>query len=454
MGVNAYTCAAQPDATAAYVDGEMIHVQFGQANTATNVTINSGGRGAVPILVGSGGYAGLPVPVGKIIANSLATLTYDRVLKAFMWQPDGQTACIPYEIQIAFANRLGMNYWCNLPAYIDDASTNAIAGLVRDHLHTGATAYFEYGNEIWNNGFPATRWAAAKGAALGFPTDNNRQIYGWYGLRTRQIMGLVTSTWAPRSMGQLKRVMAFQAFGPPQATSIYRFQGADLTRTNAQYAVSGYPSYNAAPNRPIDYCDVLSYATYYSGAQCTNFDANYIANGAAGIAGLLAAADAYASAVPTSMASALAFIDNDIRAGTLSTGAAGAQTLLALYSGARGVGIYPTWEALAATLNKVVECYEGGCESWYPSTQTCTALGISLAYGGPTGKIANLLNGYKLSSAFGTLVQTQMAQFMSQAHSRTPAWLLIPGINQWALSTGDNYAPKYASWASLVAKRY
>jgi len=452
-GVNAYTCAAQPDATKVYVDGEMLHIQFGQANTVAGVTINSGGRGAAPLLLGTSGAAGLPIPVGKITANSLATLTYDSVLKAFLWQPDGQTPCIPYELQIAFANRVGANYWCNLPGYVDDASAKAIATLVRTNLRTGAMAYFEYGNEIWNNAFPATRWAATKGAALGFPPDNNRQIYGWYGLRTRQIMEIVTSTWSPRSTSQLKRVMAFQAFGPPQGTSIYRFQGADLVATNAQYAARGYRSYNVAPNRPIDFCDVLSYATYYSGAQCTNFDGNYVANGASGIAQLLAAADDYASGVSGKMGSALAFLDNDIRAGKLSNGAQGSQTLLALASGSRGVGVYPGWEALASTFNKVVECYEGGHESWYPSPQTCTTLGISSAYGGSSGKIANLLNGYKLTPNFGLLVNDQITQFMSQAHSRTPAWLLIPGFNQWGLSTGDNYAPKYKSWDALVTPR-
>ncbi len=455
-GIDSYTCAAPPDATNAYVDGEMIHLQFAQKNTATNVTVNSGGRGPVPLLQGTGGATGQPMPVGKITANSLATLTYDAVLKSFMWQPEGQMPCLPYELQIAFANRIKADYWCNFPGYVDDASVKSLTAMVRDNLRLGASAYFEYGNEIWNNGFPATRWAFAKGAAIGFPIDNNRQAYGWYGLRVRQIMGIVTSTWSPRLPAQLKRVMAFQAFGPPVGTSQYRMQGADLNGASyPAYARNGYPNYNVAPNRPIDFCDVLSYATYYSGAQCTNFDVNYLSNGAANIAGLLAAADDYASAVPSKMASALAFLDNDIRAGTLSkTGAKGSQTLLALSTGANGKGIYPAWEAVAVTFNKTVECYEGGHESWYPSVQTCTTLGISAAYGGATGKIANLLTAYKMSPAFALLVQDQFSQFLAQPHSRSPSWLLIPGMNQWSLSTGDNYAPKFKSWDTLIKTKY
>lgn len=448
-GTDTYTCSAQKDATTSYVDGEMIQLQFASANISSSVTINSGGRGAVPILNGRNCK---PLVAGQITANSLATLTYDRLLGAFLWQAGGQTPCIPYEFQIAFANRVNANFWCTISAYMDDASVTALTQLVRDRLNSGLNALFEYGNEIWNWNFPATLWAAARGAALGFPTDNNRQMYGWYGLRHRQTMGLATAAWAPRSSAQLKRVMAFQAFASVAATSTYRLQGADLSGTiYPAYKAKGYQDYNSAPNRPIDYSDVLSYATYYSGAQCTNFDANYLNNGVTAIAGLLAAADNYASAVPTNMASALAFLDNDIRAGTLSgSGKAGSQTLLALSSGANGVGVYPAWEALAKTFSKLVICYEGGHESWYPSTQACTALGISTSYGGPTGKIAQLLQAYKLSGAYGTLAHDQITQFMSMPHSTGAAWLIVSGPNQWGLSVADAYATKYAAWATIV----
>lgn len=452
MGTNNYTCAAPPDATKVYVDGEMLQLQFSAANTSTGVTVNSGGRGPVPLLFGTGGATGQPLSVGAISAKSLATLTYDAVLGAFMWQEDGQTPCIPYELQIAFANRINAHYWCNFPAYFDDASVTAITALVRTKLVASLNSYFEYGNEIWNFGFPATHLAAAKGAALGFPSDNGRRVYGWYGARVCQTMGLVTKAWAPRNISQLRRVMAFQAYGATAGTSTYRFQGADLAGSlYANYANKGFANYNAAPNRPIDVCDVLSYATYYSGAQCNNFDANYVENGAANIVGLLAAADNYASGVPAKMASAMAFIDNDIRAGTLTNGKAGGETLLALKATANGAGIYPGWDAVAAKFGKPVECYEGGHESWYPSTQACTSMGISTAYGGPTGKIAMLLNAYKMTDAFRILVQDQISQFMALPTSRTAAWLIIPGTNQWGLSTGDSYSPKFKSWDAIVA---
>lgn len=451
-GTDNYSCAAQPDAASSYVDGEMIHIQFTNANTSNGVTLNSGGRGAVPLLYGSGGYTGQQLAAGAITANSLATLTYDAVLNAFMWQPDGQTPCIPYELQIAFANRVNAHYWCTFPAYFDDASVSSVASLVRNKLAATLTGYFEYANEVWNFGFPVTPWAAAKGAALGFPADNNRQVYGWYAARFCQVMSLVSQAWAPRPISQLRRVMAFQAFGPTAGTSTYRFQGADLNGSlYPNYTKAGFANYNVAPNRPIDCCDSLSYATYYSGAQCTNFDANYMNAGASNITGLLAAADNFASGNAVQISSAFAFLQNDISSGTLSNGKPGAETLQMLKSGANGVGIYPAWNAIARQFGKPVECYEGGHESWYPSVQACSAMGISTGYGGPAGKIANLLNAFKMTAGFQALVQTQFSDFMGLQSSRTAAWLIIPGVNQWGFSTGDAYATKFTSWNAAVA---
>lgn len=446
-GTNNYVCAAQPDAGRSYVNGEMIQLQFGNANTSSAVTINSGGRGAIAVLCGNSGSIAAPPAAGAIGAGSLATLTYDAVLNAFMWQNGGQTPCVPYELQIGFANRVGAHYWCTLPAYVDDASVTEIATLVRTNLLKTINAYFEYANEVWNFSFPVTPWAAAKGAALGFPSDNNRQVHGWYGLRVCQAMALVKTAWSPRPTTQLKRVMAFQAFGPSGTTATYRFQGADLSVSlYPRYASRGFANYALAPNRPIDCCDVLSYATYYSGAQCTNFDANYVANGAANISGLLAAADGYASGAPTRMASALSFLQNDVLTGTLASGKAGSQTVTALRT-----NIYGAWDALATHYGKTIECYEGGHESWYPSTQACAQMGIASAYGGPTGRIATLLQAFKLSTGFRGVVQQQLSDLMALPNSMTAAWLVLPGVSQWALATGDNYSPKFASWTALVA---
>lgn len=450
-GTNNYTCSRQPDGTARYVDGEMIQLQFVAPNSSTAVTVNSGGRGAVLVAL----PGGQPLAVGLIQANSLATLTYDAGLNKFLWQPDGQTACVPFELQVAFANRIGAHIWCNLPHYLDDTSIKSIATMVRDRLAPTAMAYFEYGNEIWNFGFLGTGWAMARGAALGFPSDNNRQLHGWYGLRVRQIMSIITAAWAPRPLSQLKRTIAFQAFGPLLQTTAYRFEGADLDGSNyPAYKAAGYQNYNAAPNRPIDFCDVLSYATYFSAAQCTNFDENYVAHGGApAIKELLVAADGFDSGVSSRMTAALAFLDNDCRAGILSTGVPGYETVLGLKT-VNGPGIYGAWEVPAAKYSKSVECYEGGFESKFPSLDACSSMGIAASYGGPAGKIAKLLNAYKNSPAFASLVQTQLADFFAQPHSKTAAWYLFSSGGQWSITSGGPYDPRFQSWNGLTSYAY
>lgn len=462
-GTDTYTCASQPDATGAYVDGEMIQVQFTNANTGAS-TIDSGGRGVVPILRGSGGGTAGAIAANRITANQLATLTYDSVLGSFLHQGEGQTPCIPYELQVAFANRVNAHYWMNFHGYVDNASVTAITNLIRDGLDSHLHAYFEYGNEIWNSTFPATAWSREKGLRMGFALDNDRRNHGWYGLRHRLVMALVTSAWSPRSTTQLKRVLAHQAYGATSGNDLYRFKGTDLVTGDAEYnAYTGSVSYNASPNRPIDYTDVLSYATYYSGGELRQFDLTYVQEFGAGlnINGLTAAADDYDSGVPAQMASALAWLDNDIQEGTKSSGAVGDETLQDL-NGTGGLGrdIYGDWETVAASYDASrallsqgpleYHCYEGGQGGVAPTTATCTSIGISTTYGGPGGKIDNLITAYRNSDLFYDTVLLQITQFMSRAHSVTPGWLLIIGPNAWSLSTGDLYAAKYKSWDAMV----
>lgn len=449
-GTNTYTCSSPTDSTGSYVNGEVVQLKFISASTGS-VTLNVGTRGAKPV------YSALGVQLGNgdIAANTLATCVYDSVFGGFMYKAGGIQSTIPYEYQIALANLVGSDIWINFPAYYDNTSISAVAALVRTQLYSSHNGYFEYSNEMWNSGFSAYHWAYTKGVALGFPVGSSRTNFGWQGLRTREAMGLVTTAWSPRTSSQLKRVMPFQCFGSESNTETYLFKGTDLAPSgtstgtgNATYSTyTSSANYTASPNRPIDYCDVMSYATYYSGAQLTNFDANYTSHGASAIAALLTAADNYATAVPANMSSALAFVDNDIRAGTLSgSGTAGAETLLAL------TARYAVWNPLAVTYNKTVELYEGGHESWYPSTSACTTLGISTSYGGSTGKIAVLLDAYKEDTLFQTLVTDQYSQFLANSKSTTWAWLVLTGISQWGTMQGaDIFTATYKSWDAQVA---
>jgi hypothetical protein len=222
--------------------------------------------------------------------------------------------------------------------------------------------------------------------------------------------------------------MAFQASGDPTGVNTYRFTGGDL-------AAFGF---NSAPNRPIDVCEVMSYATYFSGAQLVNFDPNYLNS----MTELFAAADNYASGVPAQMATAIAWIDSDIRSG-VRNGSPGTETMDGLIT-----RVYADWNPYAITYNKDVECYEGGMEAAAPSAARLTALGDDPAY---SAKIATLLEAYKNDDKFRILIKDQFDQFMVYSKSKTPAWLLMAGPNQWATHHAQvMYSTAYASWTGMI----
>jgi hypothetical protein len=168
---------------------------------------------------------------------------------------------------------------------------------------------------------------------------------------------------------------------------------------------------------------------------------------------LLGAANALPANGGSNLAGALAFLDWDVNQGT-NNGVAWGQTLLALES---GYDIYDAWETHASTYTRNIECYEGGFECNYPATTTCTTIGIDVAYGGPTGKIAKLLDAYKNSSLFYDTVLKQMKQNIgtqpgSPARPRTitPAWLALGGPSQWSLYPGDVTTTPYKSYDAIV----
>lgn len=405
----------------------------------TAATLNVAGFGP-KLICGSGGAA-------VVAAGAMATFVYDAILDVWLLKLGGMLTGVPVEFQVALCNQLGVAYWSNLHTHYTDESVKAHISYVRDNLQAGLTCYYEHSNEVWNPGFVQYNWAKMRGRAFGFSTANARQEYGAYGLRVRQIMGMVTTLYGAKK--NFKRVMAIQAYGSTVNTQAYRFNGADLSSiASLPYKSLIGADYNAAPNRPIDYCDVLSYATYYSGAQLTG--GAYDPVGSYG--GLLAAADGYATGDSEKVASALAFVDSDIRAGT-RVGYGPNQTLAGL-----NALIYPAWEAIAASYDApraaqglqplTVECYEGGCECAAPTIAQCVTLGIDPTY---STKIASLLAAYKSSPVFKQLVLDQYTQFMSKPHSKTPAWFALQGASQWSIMKSNTYSDKFQSWDANVA---
>jgi hypothetical protein len=438
-GTDTYTVGAATATPAQWTDREIIQCRIPNANTSTTVTLNVNSRGAKTVKT-----MFLSAPsVGEIAANQLATFVYDAKSDFLLYRGGGLTSRVPVSIQVALANKTGKDLWINIPHLMIDAAVQRVAQYIKANLNPSLTCYIELSNEIWNfgGGFPQTSYAHAVGRDfIGFTDANNRTYHGWYAKRYREVMEIITDVWDGATSPRLQRVIAFQAFGVTASTNTYRLQGADLTldvdgnyTTVAEDIVTNYTQ---SPNRPIDFCDVLSYATYWSGHNTFGFDASY--TGA--LTDLLAAADDYDSGVEADMEAALDWLDTDLR-GT----SAAQQTLKRLND-----NIYPGWETIAASYSKPVLAYEGGCEIKAPSTSRLTALEIDTDY---SARIQALFDAYKADNRFKVTASAQMRQFMAQPSSHTPSWFWMIGNNQWSLRQGDTYDEEiWKSWDACVAR--
>jgi hypothetical protein len=291
-GTNTYTLSGAADTPAAYTKGEVVQCSFANSSNSTPITVNVAGRGAVPLFDDFGSA----LTSGGILNNSPYTLIYDDLLGGYIRFASGignDLGFMPIEILAAFCNRVGADMWINLPTHITTANStmepiNSVSQIV-SYLSGALTQnlYVEYSNEMWNasgNIGHNTSFAVACGTAFGFTSDNNRRYHGFYGYKVRTIAPIARAAWS--SSRTLKMVLAGQGFAVFSTTNLYRLQGNDLASVanggqgNALWISytggGGGANYRSSPDRPVDVCDTLAYATYYSGGQCQNFDATYI----------------------------------------------------------------------------------------------------------------------------------------------------------------------------------
>lgn len=133
---------------------------------------------------------------------------------------------------------------------------------------------------------------------------------------------------------------------------------------------TGSANYGNYPNRPVDLCDSISYATYWSGANCQYYGPNWTPTYLATVSGW---ADSYASGDAATKDSILQTVDADIE------GTGSGETLSGL-----NANIYPVWESAAAAFDNsrppgrsilTVDAYEGGCQIAEPSATSILTLG-------------------------------------------------------------------------------
>lgn len=411
-GTDTYTCSAAADTPGTWTDGEIIHGYVTNANTITTPTLDCGSRGAKSIVRRDGSA----LAVGTITAAGLASFMYDALLdKVLLETTNGKDggrllAMFPISRMVELGNILQKPIWVQVPLYVDDAYMLALAQYLFANCIYGFI--LELGNEVWNNssGFAHTAIASARGAALGFSASNNQRIHGYYGKRFCEMMDIFIGVFGNDT--RLKSTIGVQMAGNVSQYNTYRFLGTDL----------GAYGFDTAPNRPIDKANYINPASYISGAQIRNFDANWNNT----MTEALTAADDYDSGVPASMASALAFVDSDIRNGTRNA-VAGDETVAAILTKATN------WNANAITNGKSVLEYEGALEIAALSTARCTALSISTAY---STKFATLIAAYKNSHYAKKLVMDRFQGAMDLSNYLAPAWYDDIRSSQWALRTG------------------
>ena len=72
---------------------------------------------------------------------------------------------VPIEVMLALVNEIGADMWVTLPHMADDTYVRRFAGMVKQGLDPGLRVFAEYSNEMWNFGFPQTRWAREQAEA-------------------------------------------------------------------------------------------------------------------------------------------------------------------------------------------------------------------------------------------------------------------------------------------------
>lgn len=442
-GTDTYAVGNAPDSNpAAYVDGEMITTFVTNANTITTPTLNRNGLGAVTIKnLGTGA-----ISAGTIGANSLQTFVYDAALNIFMQKTGGIRSQVPIEVQIAFCNAVMKDCWIQVPSLFDQASSDFYVAYARDNLNGALNLYYEYSNEMWAFGNSQTGWGESRGEALGW-TGSPIPVLSFYAMKVCTYMASALTTWTAtgRSSSQLHRVMTTQTSTNPTNAEKYLFEGFNINPSNFP---SVPVSCHTAPNRPVDNVEIISMAPYLNGAQMVGAQNTY----ANTITDAVTAADNYASGTAPNIASALAFMDNDVRAGTRN-GVAGTATLL-WFNGT----IFPLWQTFGALYGKEVTQYEGGYAVIAPTAATLTNLGLtSSSLCGTAACLAtefeNLLEAYKNSPLFQQMLTDQFNNFKSYGNSGFNAWYFLlrqeTPPSQWGIYSGNLNSMPFKSLNAL-----
>lgn len=454
-GTDTYTAPSYTGMPVTYQHGEFWHGHVENSNTLTEVTMDSGGRGAKRVIGGYGqDHPGTIANTGsnsalRLIADTNYTFWYDAYFDEILFAAGGAQMGMPIEAMVDIANETGVPLWLSIPFYASDAWVLALANYL-DTNYTPAIIYIEFVNEPWNSasGFlNYSRCKRAGGVTMGLTGSAKADQQGYVGLRFRQIEAIMR----PVLGSGLKMLLAGQG---AQASSEANLSAGveNVLFQNTSTSVSGTlgtPNANiGGANAPILVADGISYGLYYHGDRIAWLDATWTTkydnppDGVTGIDDVLLAADNFALGTRAGIMAAFMWL-YDVFHDYM-------EIITHLTTGR-----FALWNDLAVEYDKPVLLYEVNHEFAAPSTSWCTGKGISATYGGVGGKIDLMFQGFMNSPQYERIAALYLKRFYAFSKSEAfsaysmglgAPWQFFPLQTTTSALGGDTMQEGFGNW--------
>ncbi len=434
---NVKACAAAPDTPVAFTHGEVIQGWNLTQPLGAPLYINSAGRGVKEVWSENTDICGtLFFPPSLVGANSTQTYYWNAYMDKWIHVRDGlfvgDIAC-PIEVVAELCNKVGCHAATSYYINADDDCQVEMTHRWNDNLNAGLKVYGSLNNENWNFNFPSTNIANWCGTnVLGLPYSEGELRLTWLAQETLRVFDNIDSVMGTGNT-RFMRVI------DTQMQSGYEFTWGPFLFEAIALGLS-------APNRPGDRADALCAASYIVGTTLYQGGFQY---GDRGIdAGLLTAADDYASGVPSRVTSAMEYVDEALR-NTANAPAPDFGTLRDMTN-----TWWPIWTTAAANWGIQFIEYEGGIAVTGPTLAACVIAGVSTDY---AAKIYDLIAAYKCGDYAKQFTLDKYQLFVDQPNGFFPSQYTIWGAtadsedtsNPWGIIVGGLYANSSQSYKGV-----